>query len=72
MDGSRTDGSGSSAKRRPARPLDLDSEGEEEEETSGKEESSLSDHEEEPVEDASERLPSGKVSTNPQYFKIWK
>ncbi|XDV54658.1 hypothetical protein PO909_022898 [Leuciscus waleckii] len=60
MDGSRTDGSGSSAKRRPARPLELDSEGEEEEETSGKEESSLSDHEEEPVEDASERLPSGK------------
>ncbi|XP_056099584.1 histone-lysine N-methyltransferase SETD1B-A isoform X3 [Rhinichthys klamathensis goyatoka] len=60
MDRSRTDGSGSSAKRRPARPLGLDSEGEEEEETSGKEESSLSDHEVEPVEDASERLPSGK------------
>uniref|UniRef100_A0A673M2K1 Histone-lysine N-methyltransferase SETD1B-A-like n=1 Tax=Sinocyclocheilus rhinocerous TaxID=307959 RepID=A0A673M2K1_9TELE len=58
-DGSRTDGGGSSAKRRPARPLELDSEGEEEEETSGKEESSLSDHEEEPVEDASERLSSG-------------
>ncbi|KAK2870862.1 hypothetical protein QQF64_001938 [Cirrhinus molitorella] len=58
-DGSRADGSGSSAKRRPARPLELDSEGEEEEETSGKEESSLSDHEEEPVEDASVRLSSG-------------
>ncbi|XP_059394613.1 histone-lysine N-methyltransferase SETD1B-A-like isoform X4 [Carassius carassius] len=57
-DGSRADVSGSSAKRRPARPLELDSEGEEEE-TSGKEESSLSDHEEEPVEDASERLTSG-------------
>ncbi|XP_016342574.1 histone-lysine N-methyltransferase SETD1B-A-like isoform X4 [Sinocyclocheilus anshuiensis] len=57
-DGSRTDGGGSSAKRRPARPLELDSEGEEEEETSGKEESSLSDHEEEPVENASERLSS--------------
>uniref|UniRef100_A0A671KXF0 Histone-lysine N-methyltransferase SETD1B-A-like n=1 Tax=Sinocyclocheilus anshuiensis TaxID=1608454 RepID=A0A671KXF0_9TELE len=56
-DGSRTDGGGSSAKRRPARPLELDSEGEEE--TSGKEESSPSDHEEEPVEDASERLSSG-------------
>ncbi|XP_016120355.1 histone-lysine N-methyltransferase SETD1B-A-like, partial [Sinocyclocheilus grahami] len=64
-DGSRTDGGGSSAKRRPARPLELDSEGEEEEETSGKEESSLSDHEEEPVEDASERLSSGMVSTYP-------
>ncbi|XP_052463294.1 histone-lysine N-methyltransferase SETD1B-A isoform X4 [Carassius gibelio] len=60
-DGSRTDGGGSSAKRRPARPLELDSEGEEEEETSGKEESSPSDHEEEPVEDASERLSSGMV-----------
>ncbi|XP_050977105.1 histone-lysine N-methyltransferase SETD1B-A isoform X3 [Labeo rohita] len=58
-DGSRTDGGGSSAKRRPARPLELDSEGEEEEETSGKEESSLSDHEEEPVEEASVRLSSG-------------
>uniref|UniRef100_A0A673KPX6 Histone-lysine N-methyltransferase SETD1B-A-like n=1 Tax=Sinocyclocheilus rhinocerous TaxID=307959 RepID=A0A673KPX6_9TELE len=58
-DGSRTDGGGSSAKRRPARPLELDSEGEEEEETSGKEESSPSDHEEEAVEDASERLSSG-------------
>ncbi|XP_058645017.1 histone-lysine N-methyltransferase SETD1B-A isoform X3 [Onychostoma macrolepis] len=58
-DGSRTDGGGASAKRRPARPLELDSEGEEEEETSGKEESLLSDHEEEPVEDASERLSSG-------------
>ncbi|XP_016302685.1 histone-lysine N-methyltransferase SETD1B-A-like isoform X5 [Sinocyclocheilus anshuiensis] len=58
-DGSRTDGGGSSAKRRPARPLELDSEGEEE--TSGKEESSPSDHEEEPVEDASERLSSGTV-----------
>ncbi|XP_073685731.1 histone-lysine N-methyltransferase SETD1B-A isoform X2 [Garra rufa] len=57
-DGSRADGSGSSAKRRPARPLELDSEGEEEE-TSGKEESSLSDHEEEPVEDTSVRLSPG-------------
>lgn len=61
---------GSSAKRRPARPLELDSEGEEEEETSGKEESSLSDHEEVPVEDASERLSSGTVSTSAQYFLI--
>uniref|UniRef100_A0A8C1QKH4 SET domain containing 1B, histone lysine methyltransferase a n=1 Tax=Cyprinus carpio TaxID=7962 RepID=A0A8C1QKH4_CYPCA len=69
-DGSRADGGGSSAKRRPARPLELDSEGEEEEETSGKEESSLSDHEEVPVEDASERLSSGMVSTYPQYFLI--
>nr|XP_009303944.1 histone-lysine N-methyltransferase SETD1B-A isoform X5 [Danio rerio] len=59
-DGSRVDPAGSSSKRRPARPLELDSEGEEEEETSGKEESSLSDHEEEPVDDASERLSSGK------------
>uniref|UniRef100_A0A8C1RRL6 SET domain containing 1B, histone lysine methyltransferase a n=1 Tax=Cyprinus carpio TaxID=7962 RepID=A0A8C1RRL6_CYPCA len=60
-DGSRMDVGGSSAKRRPARPLELDSEGEEEEETSGKEELSPSDHEEEPVEDASERLSSGTV-----------
>ncbi|XP_056322188.1 histone-lysine N-methyltransferase SETD1B-A isoform X2 [Danio aesculapii] len=59
-DGSRVDPAGSSSKRRPARPLELDSEGEEEEETSGKEESSLSDHEEEPVDDACERLSSGK------------
>ncbi|XP_043106016.1 histone-lysine N-methyltransferase SETD1B-A isoform X4 [Puntigrus tetrazona] len=58
MDGSRTDGGGSSTKRRPGRPMELDSAGEEEEETSGKEESSLSDHEEEPVENASERLSS--------------
>uniref|UniRef100_A0A8C1BLX4 SET domain containing 1B, histone lysine methyltransferase a n=1 Tax=Cyprinus carpio carpio TaxID=630221 RepID=A0A8C1BLX4_CYPCA len=69
-DGSRMDVGGSSAKRRPARPLELDSEGEEEEETSGKEELSPSDHEEEPVEDASERLSSGTVSTSPQYFLI--
>uniref|UniRef100_A0A8C1RSD5 SET domain containing 1B, histone lysine methyltransferase a n=1 Tax=Cyprinus carpio TaxID=7962 RepID=A0A8C1RSD5_CYPCA len=69
-DGSRMDVGGSSAKRRPARPLELDSEGEEEEETSGKEELSPSDHEEEPVEDASERLSSGTVSTSAQYFLI--
>ncbi|TRY85457.1 hypothetical protein DNTS_008575 [Danionella cerebrum] len=63
-DGSRMDASGSFSKRRPARPLELDSEGEEEEETSGKEESSLSDHEEEPLDDVSERLSPAKDLAN--------
>lgn len=49
------------AKRRHSRPLKLDSEGEEEVDTSEKEES-LSDREEEPDETATERLSSVKVS----------
>lgn len=61
-DGSRMDEDSAALRRRHARPLELDSEGEEEVETSGKEES-LSDREEEPDEtEASERLSSGKVS----------
>ncbi|XP_076876007.1 histone-lysine N-methyltransferase SETD1B-A isoform X2 [Brachyhypopomus gauderio] len=66
-DGARLDADASSAKRRHARPVELDSEGEEEEEeeeeegeTSGREESSLSDREEEPEKEALERLSSGK------------
>ncbi len=56
------DADGTSAKRRHSRPLELDSEGEEELDTSEKEES-LSDREEEPDEmDATDRLLSGKVS----------
>ncbi len=56
------DADGASAKRRHSRPLELDSEGEEEVDTSGKEES-LSDREEEPDEtEATDRLLSGKVS----------
>ncbi|XP_056593162.1 histone-lysine N-methyltransferase SETD1B-A isoform X4 [Triplophysa dalaica] len=58
-DGTRPDSAAASAKRRPARPLELDSEGEEQEETSGKEES-LSEREEEPEEDISERLSPAK------------
>lgn len=38
-------------RRRPARPLELDSEGEEGDETSGKEEESSSEKEEEPEEE---------------------
>lgn len=61
-DDSKMDGDSSSAKRRHSRPLELDSEGEEEVDTSGKEES-LSDREEEPDEtEAADRLLSGKVS----------
>ena len=63
-DGSKLDGDSAAARRRHARPLELDSEGEEEE-TSGKEEEeeSLSEREEEPDEtEVSERLSSGKVS----------
>lgn len=62
-DDSKMDGDGMSAKRRHSRPLELDSEGEEEEvDTSGKEESS-SDREEEPDgTKAADRLLSGKVS----------
>ncbi|XP_058473303.1 histone-lysine N-methyltransferase SETD1B-A isoform X2 [Solea solea] len=47
LDSSTVDADGLSAKRRHSRPLELDSEGEEEVDTSGKEES-LSDREEEP------------------------
>jgi len=64
-DDSKMDGDGTSAKRRHARPLELDSEGEEEADTSGKEEElSLSDREEEePEAKATERLSSAKVSS---------
>lgn len=49
LDDSKADSDGLSSKRRHSRPLELDSEGEEEEaDTSGKEEESLSDREEEP------------------------
>lgn len=55
------DGDGASSKRRHSRPLQLDSEGEEND-TSGKEEELLSDREEEPEEtEAPDRLRSGKV-----------
>lgn len=61
-DDSKLDGDGTSAKRRHSRPLELDSEGEEEVDTSGKEES-LSDREEEPGKmEVAERLSLGKVS----------
>ncbi|MEQ2193408.1 hypothetical protein XENOCAPTIV_023843 [Xenoophorus captivus] len=60
-DDSKTDGDGPSAKRRPSRPLELDSEGEEEMDTSEKEEEeSLSDVGDE--DKAPDRLSSGKVS----------
>ncbi|KAI4897908.1 hypothetical protein NFI96_023111 [Prochilodus magdalenae] len=61
-DGARLDAENLSAKRRHARPVELDSEGEEEEEEemSGREELSLSDREEEPEGETSERLSSGK------------
>ncbi|XP_044189173.1 histone-lysine N-methyltransferase SETD1B-A isoform X2 [Thunnus albacares] len=51
-DDSKMDGDGASTKRRHSRPLELDSEGEEEVDTSGKEEESLTDREEEPDETA--------------------
>ncbi|KAM4719946.1 histone-lysine N-methyltransferase SETD1B-A isoform 3-T6 [Anableps anableps] len=64
-DDSKMDGDGPSAKRRPSRPLELDSEGEEEMDTSEKEEEeSLSDVEE-PVEDkAPDKLSSDKESAD--------
>ncbi|KAM7369030.1 hypothetical protein PAMP_013329 [Pampus punctatissimus] len=59
-DNSKMDSDSASAKRRHSRPLELDSEGEEEVDTSGKEEES-SDREEEPDETtAADRLSSGK------------
>nr|XP_046230288.1 histone-lysine N-methyltransferase SETD1B-A isoform X5 [Scatophagus argus] len=64
-DDSKMDADSTSAKRRHSRPLELDSEGEEEVDTSGKEEESLSDREEEPDEtEAPDRLLSGKESGN--------
>ena len=60
-DDSKMDGDGASAKRRHSRPLELDSEGEEEVDTSGKEES-LSDREEGPDETAAaDGMSTGKV-----------
>ncbi|XP_029920526.1 histone-lysine N-methyltransferase SETD1B-A isoform X3 [Myripristis murdjan] len=62
LDDSKIDGDSTSAKRRHSRPLELDSEGEEDVETSEKEES-LSDREEEPDEtEAMDRLSSSKES----------
>ncbi|XP_067339263.1 histone-lysine N-methyltransferase SETD1B-A isoform X3 [Channa argus] len=64
-DDSKMDSDGMTAKRRHSRPLKLDSEGEEEVDTSGKEEESLSDREEEPDEtEAAERLSSVKQSSD--------
>lgn len=61
-DVTRVDEDSAASRRRHARPLELDSEGEEKAETSGKEES-LSDREEEPDEtEVSDRLSSAKVS----------
>ncbi|XP_035041005.2 histone-lysine N-methyltransferase SETD1B-A isoform X4 [Hippoglossus stenolepis] len=60
LDDSKTDSDGMSSKRRHSRPLELDSEGEEEVDTSGKEESSLSDRADEA--EATDRLSSGKES----------
>lgn len=60
-DDSKMDGDGMAAKRRHSRPLELDSEGEEELDTSGKEES-LSDREEPDETEPAERLSSAKVS----------
>ncbi|KAJ4926193.1 hypothetical protein JOQ06_008376 [Pogonophryne albipinna] len=60
-DDSKLDADAAVAKRRPSRPLELDSEGEEELDTSGKEEESLSDREEEP-EETQDGLSSGKAS----------
>lgn len=60
-DNSKLDGDAASSKRRHSRPLELDSEGEEND-TSGKEEELLSDREEEPEEtEASDRLLSDRV-----------
>lgn len=60
-DGSKMDGEGALSKRRHSRPLELDSEGEEND-TSGKEEEPLTDREEEPEEtEAPDRLLSRKV-----------
>ncbi|XP_047228665.1 histone-lysine N-methyltransferase SETD1B-A isoform X3 [Girardinichthys multiradiatus] len=60
-DDSKTDGDGPSAKRRPSRPLELDSEGEEEMDTSEKEEEeSMSDVGDE--DKAPDTLSSGKES----------
>lgn len=65
-DGTRVDDT-SSTKRRHARPVELDSEGEEEEdeeeEETGKEESSVSEREDDAEVDLSERLSISKVRT---------
>ena len=61
MEDSKMEADGIAAKRRPSRPLKLDSEGEEQVETSEKEES-LSDREEDLDEaKATQRLSSDKV-----------
>ncbi|XP_029371070.1 histone-lysine N-methyltransferase SETD1B-A isoform X2 [Echeneis naucrates] len=62
LDDTKMDGDSMAAKRRPSRPLELDSEGEEELDTSGKEEESLSDQEEPDQKEAVNRLSSSKES----------
>uniref|UniRef100_UPI0037E9BD1E histone-lysine N-methyltransferase SETD1B-A n=1 Tax=Semicossyphus pulcher TaxID=241346 RepID=UPI0037E9BD1E len=61
-DESKMDADSMAAKRRHSRPLELDSEGEEEADTSGKEEESLSDREGPDETKAADRLLSGKES----------
>lgn len=59
---SKKDAEAVGLRRRPARPLELDSEGEEGDETSGKEEESSSEKEEEQEEEAGlVKAPPGKV-----------
>ncbi|XP_077399011.1 histone-lysine N-methyltransferase SETD1B-A isoform X7 [Vanacampus margaritifer] len=70
LDDSKMDADGVSSKRRHSRPLDLDSEGEEEADTSGKEES-LGDLEEEADETAPTDRPSpGKQSVDEEADRI--
>lgn len=67
MDGPKRDGDVATIRRRHARPLELDSEGEEEEETSGKEEEeeSLPSDKEDEGPETSEKLSSPKVGRDP-------
>ncbi|MGH0147917.1 UNVERIFIED_CONTAM: hypothetical protein FKN15_011210 [Acipenser sinensis] len=58
-------------RRRHARPLELDSEGEEEEETSGKEEESSSEKEEQDDNEASEKLSSDKSRSGTGTWLTW-
>lgn len=69
-DDSKMDGDSMSAKRRHSRPLELDSEGEEEVDTSEKEEEEGSSDREEAADEteAADRLLSGKVSSQRYFF----
>ncbi|XP_077399006.1 histone-lysine N-methyltransferase SETD1B-A isoform X2 [Vanacampus margaritifer] len=69
LDDSKMDADGVSSKRRHSRPLDLDSEGEEEADTSGKEES-LGDLEEEADETAPTDRPSPGKSVDEEADRI--